>query len=57
MTEKRNQNDNQYTIVGTNVDEVKRLNAESGLSYNEVKELLARTTAGTGMAKGKPKRN
>ena len=25
----------------TNVDEVKRLNAQSGLSYNEVKQLLA----------------
>jgi hypothetical protein len=25
----------------TNVEEVKRLNAQSGLSYNEVKELLA----------------
>ncbi|WP_147535214.1 gamma-type small acid-soluble spore protein [Bacillus marasmi] len=57
MTEKRNQIDTQYTIVGTNIDEVKRLNAESGLSYNEVKELLARTTGGTGMAKGKPNRN
>ncbi len=25
----------------TNVEEVKRLNAQSGLSYNEVKQLLA----------------
>lgn len=39
-----NQNNDQYTVVGTNIDEVKRLNAQSGLSYNEVKELLARTT-------------
>ncbi|QOR69057.1 hypothetical protein IM538_15500 [Cytobacillus suaedae] len=27
----------------TNVDEVKRLNANSGLSYNEVKMLLAKS--------------
>ncbi|HZH62626.1 MAG TPA: hypothetical protein VEY70_24310 [Metabacillus sp.] len=26
----------------TNVEEVKRLNAQSGLSYREVKELLAK---------------
>jgi hypothetical protein len=29
------------TIVGTDIEEVKRLNASSGLSYNEVKMLLA----------------
>jgi hypothetical protein len=29
------------TIVGTDIEEVKRLNAGSGLSYNEVKILLA----------------
>jgi hypothetical protein len=29
------------TIVGTDIAEVKRLNAASGLSYNEVKLLLA----------------
>jgi hypothetical protein len=29
------------TIAGTDIDEVKRLNAASGLSYNEVKKLLA----------------
>lgn len=29
------------TIVGTDIAEVKRLNAQSGLSYNEVKQLLA----------------
>ena len=37
-----------YTVAGTNIEEVKRLNAQSGLSYNEVKELLARTTGGRG---------
>ncbi|MFJ8419041.1 hypothetical protein ACIQ7P_09405 [Bacillus wiedmannii] len=31
-----------YTAVGTDVDEVKRLNENSGLSYNQVKELLAK---------------
>jgi hypothetical protein len=36
--------------VGTDVEEVKRLNANSGLSYNEVKALLARTTGGHGTA-------
>ena len=30
------------TIAGTDIDEVKRLNRNSGLSYNEVKMLLAR---------------
>ncbi|MED3550449.1 hypothetical protein [Cytobacillus praedii] len=30
-----------YTVVGTDIEEVKRLNRNSGLSYNEVKELLA----------------
>ncbi|MGJ7922251.1 gamma-type small acid-soluble spore protein [Neobacillus sp. LXY-4] len=50
MSEKSNKNDGNYTIVGTNIDEVKKLNAQSGLSYNEVKELLARTTGGQGTA-------
>lgn len=30
-----------FTIVGTNIEEVKRLNDQSGLSYNQAKELLA----------------
>lgn len=34
---------NEYTIVGTDIREVKRLNAQSGLSYRQVKELLAKT--------------
>jgi hypothetical protein len=29
------------TIVGTDIEEVKRLNNQSGLSYNQVKQLLA----------------
>ncbi|MGE6516095.1 gamma-type small acid-soluble spore protein [Lysinibacillus sphaericus] len=31
-----------FTSSGTNINEVKRKNAASGLSYNEVKELLAK---------------
>ncbi|MFC5601888.1 gamma-type small acid-soluble spore protein [Sporosarcina koreensis] len=30
------------TEAGTDIEEVKRQNANSGLSYNEVKELIAR---------------
>ncbi|MBK3494746.1 gamma-type small acid-soluble spore protein [Viridibacillus sp. YIM B01967] len=32
-----------FTSSGTDIDEVKRKNAESGLSYNEVKAILAKT--------------
>ncbi|MEH7416609.1 hypothetical protein V7266_15085 [Neobacillus drentensis] len=34
-----------YTKVGTDIEEVKRLNNQSGLSYNEVKLLLAQQYA------------
>lgn len=34
-------NSKRVTVVGTDIEEVKRLNAQSGLSYNEVKQLLA----------------
>jgi hypothetical protein len=37
-----------FTVAGTNIDAVKRQNERSGMSYNEVKELLARTTGGHG---------
>ena len=33
-----------YTKAGTDIEEVKRLNAASGLSYNEVKALLAQSS-------------
>ena len=33
-----------YTEAGTDIDEVKRLNAASGLSYNDVKALLAQSS-------------
>lgn len=39
-----------YTIAGTNIEEVKRKNAQSGMSYNEVKEWMAKTTGGHGTA-------
>jgi predicted DNA binding CopG/RHH family protein len=29
------------TVAGTDIDEVKRLNSQSGLSYNQVKKMLA----------------
>ncbi|MFP5115119.1 hypothetical protein ACSU64_22445 [Bacillaceae bacterium C204] len=34
-------NPKRFTKVGTDIEEVKRLNSQSGLSYNEVKKLLA----------------
>ncbi|KHE67832.1 hypothetical protein [Halobacillus sp. BBL2006] len=37
-----------FASSGTNIDAVKRQNERSGLSYNEVKELLAKTTGGHG---------
>jgi hypothetical protein len=30
-----------FTVAGTDIDEVKRLNSQSGLSYNEVKRRLS----------------
>ncbi|MBO9129139.1 hypothetical protein [Bacillus sp. 165] len=30
-----------YTVVGTDIEEVKRQNQNSGLTYNQVKALLA----------------
>lgn len=41
-------NRDSYTVVGTNINEVKRQNDQSGMSYNEVKEWLAKTTGGSG---------
>jgi hypothetical protein len=34
-------NEKKVTIVGTDIEEVKRLNSQSGISYNQVKQLLA----------------
>ncbi|MEY2370149.1 MULTISPECIES: gamma-type small acid-soluble spore protein [Lysinibacillus] len=35
--------DVQFTVAGTNINEVKQKNAQAGLSYNEVKALLAKS--------------
>jgi hypothetical protein len=35
------QNQSRKTSAGTDIDEVKRLNAQSGKTYNEVKKLLS----------------
>ena len=37
----QDQQGKKYTVVGTDIEEVKRLNAESGMSYNELNEWLA----------------
>lgn len=39
---KLNNHSKKYTVVGTDIEEVKRLNRASGLSYNQVNELLAK---------------
>ena len=48
MMENNKNNHDTYTVTGTNINVVKRQNELSGLSYNEVKELLAKTTGGHG---------
>ncbi|MCM3585304.1 gamma-type small acid-soluble spore protein [Mesobacillus maritimus] len=39
-----------YTQVGTDIESVRQKNADSGMSYNEVKQYLAKTTGGRGTA-------
>lgn len=41
-------NHKKYTSAGTDIEEVKRKNAESGMSYNEVKEFITKTTGSHG---------
>lgn len=36
-------NKKKFTDTGTDIEDVKRKNAESGMSYNEVKEYIAKT--------------
>ncbi|HZG71276.1 MAG TPA: hypothetical protein VEY51_07010 [Chondromyces sp.] len=36
-----------YTVAGTDIERVKQLNAQSGLSYDQVKEMLARKLSST----------
>jgi hypothetical protein len=43
-----NNNHDTYTMAGTDIGAVKRQNEHSGMSYNEVKEYLAKTTGGHG---------
>lgn len=40
----QNPNNDIFSSSGTNVSEVKRQNERSGLSYNQVKEMLAKTS-------------
>jgi hypothetical protein len=37
-----------YTETGTDIEQVKKLNEQSGMSYNEAKAYIARTTGGRG---------
>ena len=39
-----NQNTQEFTEAGTNIADVKRNNDNSGLTYNELKEVLAKKT-------------
>ncbi len=48
MIENRKNIHDTFTVAGTNIDDVKRQNERSGMSYNEVKEFLAKTTGGYG---------
>ncbi|OZU90646.1 gamma-type small acid-soluble spore protein [Virgibacillus indicus] len=43
-----NNNSGRYTAAGTDIESVKRKNAQSGMSYNEAKEFLAKKTGGHG---------
>ena len=40
--ENKDARQDKFTVVGTNIEEVKRLNAESGMSYNELNEWFAK---------------
>lgn len=48
MKEEDVKKNEQFTKAGTNIDAVKRQNDRSGMTYNEVEELLAKTTGGHG---------
>ncbi|MGY0691911.1 hypothetical protein ACW2QC_03860 [Virgibacillus sp. FSP13] len=37
-----------YTAAGTDIETVKQQNDDSGMSYNEAKEFIAKTTGGHG---------
>lgn len=40
--------DKKYAAAGTNIETVKQSNEQSGMSYNEAKEFIARMTGGHG---------
>ncbi|MEC5423553.1 gamma-type small acid-soluble spore protein [Virgibacillus sp. C22-A2] len=42
------ENSDSYTIAGTNIEAVKRQAQRSGLTYNQAKEYIAKTTGGHG---------
>lgn len=41
-------NERQYTVAGTDIEAIKKQARKSGLSYNEAKEQIAKTTGGHG---------
>lgn len=47
MEKDKHMNDS-FTVAGTNIDEVKQQNMNSGMSYNEVKFWLAMANGGRG---------
>ena len=44
-------NQDTFTVVGTNINEIKQQNQNSGMTYNEVKEWLAKTSGSHGTRK------
>ena len=45
---KENNKQKNRTVAGTDIDGVKEKNEQSGMSYNEVKEYIAKTSGGHG---------
>lgn len=43
-----NQTNGKYTVAGTDIEAIKEQSRRSGLSYNEAKEFIAKTTGGHG---------
>ncbi|MBY7142792.1 hypothetical protein KFZ56_06900 [Virgibacillus sp. NKC19-3] len=43
-----NQINDKYTVAGTDIEAIKEQSRRSGLSYNEAKEFIAKTTGGHG---------
>ena len=50
-------NQENFTKSGTNIDEVKRKNDQSGLTYNEVKMLLANASKNQEVTNQQPVNN